>query len=277
MRCKNDFHLKRSNKILQVVFRLSMSLSFNSYGTHFPAFWIFLRACKRLEIIPSSTPNAFANCFRVWVKSSSSNACNSASFNFFGSFPRSLLLRSKLTLLKRCNQSLNVVSDKSCSPQTFTRIRCLSAAALFEIKQWSKTSRKRWEFGTKLNIFHQIKNNCFVWNVEYCLMDIVHRFLIRKIISSGITQQLHKRLRLFMFEQRFHMQTPIHWKTNLKHTLWKSEMICWIPYLKTWRILWKSKNTVDNFLIWTTHCMRIIKSEKVHLFTRTSIRQDMVL
>ena len=101
MRCKNDFLLKRSNKILQVVFRLSMSLSFNSYGTHFPSFWIFSIACKRLEIVPWSTPNAFANCFRVWVESLSSNACNSASLNFFGGFRRSLLLRSKSPLLKR--------------------------------------------------------------------------------------------------------------------------------------------------------------------------------
>ena len=86
MRCKTDFLLKRSNKISQVVFRLSMYLSFNSYSTHFPSFWIFPMACKRLEIVAWSIPNAFANCFRVWVESSSSNACNFASTNFFGGF-----------------------------------------------------------------------------------------------------------------------------------------------------------------------------------------------
>ena len=135
MRCKNDFLLKQSNKISQVVFRLSMSLPFNSYGTRFPSFWIFLLTCKRLKIIPWSTPNALANCLRVGVESSSSNACNSASTNFFGGFPRSVLLRSKSPLLKRWNQSLHVVSDKACSPKTFTRIRWLSATVFFELKK----------------------------------------------------------------------------------------------------------------------------------------------
>ena len=41
----------------------------------------------------------------------------------------------------------------------------------------------------------------------YVTWHIVYRCLIRKITNSGITQQLHKQLRLFMFEQRFHMQT----------------------------------------------------------------------
>ena len=56
MRCKNDFLSKRSKKISWVLIRLSMSLSFNSYGTHFPSFWIFPMACKRLEIVPSRLP-----------------------------------------------------------------------------------------------------------------------------------------------------------------------------------------------------------------------------
>ena len=88
--------------------------SFMSYGSHFPSFWIFPIACKRLEIVPWwSTPNAFANSSKVWVESSSSNACNSASLNFSGGFPRSLLLRSKSPLLKRRNQSVHVVSDEA--------------------------------------------------------------------------------------------------------------------------------------------------------------------
>ena len=77
------------------------NVSFNSYGIHFLCFWIFPIALKRLEIILWPTPNA--NFFRIWVESSSSNACNSASSNFFGGFRRSLLLRSKSPLLKRQN------------------------------------------------------------------------------------------------------------------------------------------------------------------------------
>ena len=92
------------------------NISFNSYGTYFPSFWIFPMACKSLEIVPSSTPNAFANCFRDWVESSSSNACNSAFSNFFGGYRGSLLLKSKPPFLKHGNQSLHVVSDKACSP-----------------------------------------------------------------------------------------------------------------------------------------------------------------
>ena len=43
-------------------------------------------------------------------------------------------------------------------------------------------------------------------------LGISFRCLIRKITNSGITQQLHKQLRLLMFEQRFHMQTPVERK-----------------------------------------------------------------
>ena len=39
------------------------------------------------------------------------------------------------------------------------------------------------------------------------LLNIVYRCLIRKITNSSIAQQLHKQLRSFLFEQRFHMQT----------------------------------------------------------------------
>ena len=73
----------------------------------------------------------FSQLLRFWVDSLSSNVCNSASSHFFGGFPWSLLLRSKSPLLKLRNQSLHVVSDKACSPQTFTRIRRLSAAVFF--------------------------------------------------------------------------------------------------------------------------------------------------
>ena len=44
------------------------------------------------------------------------------------------------------------------------------------------------------------------WNIAY-------RRLIRKITNSGFIQQLRKQLRLFMFEQWFHMQTPIQFHT----------------------------------------------------------------
>ena len=43
----------------------------------------------------------------------------------------------------------------------------------------------------------------------YETWNIVYRCLIRKKTNSGFTQWIHKQLRLFMFEQRFHMQTPI--------------------------------------------------------------------
>ena len=43
----------------------------------------------------------------------------------------------------------------------------------------------------------------------YETWNIVYRCLIRKITNGGITQLLHEQLRLFRFEQRFHMQTSI--------------------------------------------------------------------
>ena len=49
--------------------------------------------------------------------------------------------------------------------------------------------------------------------------SIVYKCLLRKITNSGITQQLHKQLRLFMFEQRFYMQTPK--KNNEKKNIFK--------------------------------------------------------
>ena len=59
---KNDFLLNRSCKCSEVISRLSMSFSFNFYGTYFSSFWIFPLACKRLEIIYWSTSNTSANC-----------------------------------------------------------------------------------------------------------------------------------------------------------------------------------------------------------------------
>ena len=47
----------------------------------------------------------------------------------------------------------------------------------------------------------------------------------KKKTNSDITQQLHKQLRLFMFEQRFHTQTPIISKKNIsrKHSFLSEE------------------------------------------------------
>ena len=59
----------------------------------------------------------------------------------------------------------------------------------------------------------------FLWNLEYLLLNIVYRFLIRKITNCVITQQLHKQLRLFMFEQRFHIQTPIKYIIHIPYVL----------------------------------------------------------
>ena len=44
----------------------------------------------------------------------------------------------------------------------------------------------------------------------YETSNIVYRCLIRKITGSDITRQLHEQQRLFFFEQRFHIQTPIN-------------------------------------------------------------------
>ena len=68
----------------------------------------------------------------------------STSSNFFGFPARSLSLRSKSSLLHRLNQSLHVVSHRTCSPYASWRNRWLSVALLFNQseKAWFKT----WNF-----------------------------------------------------------------------------------------------------------------------------------
>ena len=104
-----------ASTISQVVFRFSCCLSFSSCGTHFPTFWIFPMAFKRMETVFRVMFNWSASCCCVWALSSSNNACNSLSWNFFGGLPRSSFLTSKLPFLNFLNHSKHCDLPRACS------------------------------------------------------------------------------------------------------------------------------------------------------------------
>ena len=116
IRWRNDFLLYLASSISQVVFRFSCCLSFGSCGTHFPTFWIFPMAFKRMETASRVTFNWSASCYCVWASSSSNNACNSLSWNFFGGLPRSSFPTLKLPLLNFLNHSKHCDLPRACSP-----------------------------------------------------------------------------------------------------------------------------------------------------------------
>ena len=87
---------------------LKKCLSFSWCGTHFPYFWIFAMAFKRWQIAPRVTFSVCPNCSCDWVGSSSNNACNSSSSNFFAAPGCSLSVKSKSLLLNWRNHVSHV-------------------------------------------------------------------------------------------------------------------------------------------------------------------------
>ena len=176
IRCKTDFVSCLWSKISQMVFRFSICLSFNTFGTHFPDFCIFPIALKRSEIVCCATFNISAICFWLKVGSSSNIVCNSMSSNFFGGLPRSSFLTSKSPSLNRRNHLLHVASDRAWSPYASTSIRCDSAALFFKWKQKIKALRKSSVSGTKSVIFNLMKKCDVVCPLIWCILNMFDRW-----------------------------------------------------------------------------------------------------
>lgn len=79
--------------------------SFNSCGTYFPPFWIFLISYRRLKIICCITPNCFARVFCGCIKFSA-NSCSKWSLSHFREpSDRRLSIRLKSPLWNHLNQN----------------------------------------------------------------------------------------------------------------------------------------------------------------------------
>ena len=64
--------------------RCPILISINLCGTHFPTFWIFPSAFKRLETVDLSTPSCSASCDVLCAGFSSSNSTNSSVWSSSG-------------------------------------------------------------------------------------------------------------------------------------------------------------------------------------------------
>ena len=148
------------------LFRFSISLSFNTCGTHLLVFWIFPIFRSRLETVCWLTSNCSASCFCVCESSSSNSTCNSTSSNCLTAF-HVPCLQSGITTF----WNFSHLRKEQCSLVQLKNIQ-LSQSSKTKYLDFHKDSKVTWNRHTikkRKQINLEIKDMCWLIGKKYRL------------------------------------------------------------------------------------------------------------
>jgi len=152
-------------------------------------------ALNRTETACWVTFNDFASSSCVW--SSSSNAFNSLSSNFFGYPERGLSSTLKSPSLKRRNHSLHDLF--SWCHHKLRQASMGFSRTFLPIKAENQNSRKCCLVNTKFDISNTVKIKVFIWNSKWYKLNIISRCLTslkppKSAVTMNHSQQLEPSL-----------------------------------------------------------------------------------
>ena len=137
------------------------------------------------------TPNDSASSSYVWLWSSSSNASNSLSSNFFGCPGRGLSSTLKSPFLKRQTILYMIYQLEQCHHKLRQAFDGFQPLLFFQLKQKIKTSRKCCLVNTKFDILNTVKIKVFVWNSKQYKLNIISRCLTSlKLPKSAVSMSI---------------------------------------------------------------------------------------